>query len=41
MAIVPRDVPFQVRTPLTIPEAAWQNDIAVFFAHGARQSGDT
>ncbi|MDI9887607.1 hypothetical protein QMZ92_25355 [Streptomyces sp. HNM0645] len=34
-------VPFQVRTPLTIPETAWQNDIAVFFAHGARQSGDT
>ncbi|MYU34581.1 tyrosine-type recombinase/integrase [Streptomyces sp. SID8358] len=41
MAVAPRDVPFQVRTPLTIPEAAWQNDIAVFFAHGARQSGDT
>ncbi|MFC7817676.1 tyrosine-type recombinase/integrase [Streptomyces sp. NPDC057367] len=41
MAVVPRDVPFQVRTPLTIPEAAWQNDIAVFFAHGARQSGGT
>ncbi|TFE55559.1 hypothetical protein E3E14_05310, partial [Streptomyces sp. ICN441] len=34
-------VPFQVRTPLTIPEAARQNDIAVFFAHGARQSGGT
>ncbi|WP_073751533.1 tyrosine-type recombinase/integrase [Streptomyces sp. CB03234] len=40
MAVVPRDVPFEVRTPLTIPETAWQNDIAVFFAHGARQSGD-
>ncbi|KOU07339.1 hypothetical protein ADK86_04695 [Streptomyces sp. NRRL F-5755] len=24
-----------------IPESAWQGDIAVFFAHGARQSGDT
>ncbi|MFJ2202734.1 tyrosine-type recombinase/integrase [Streptomyces violaceusniger] len=41
MAVVPRDFPFQVRTPLTIPERAWQGDIAVFFAHGARQSGDT
>ncbi|MGW0542272.1 tyrosine-type recombinase/integrase [Streptomyces griseoincarnatus] len=41
MAVVPRDVPFQVRTLLTIPETAWRNDIAVFFAHGARQSGDT
>ncbi|GAA0935490.1 MULTISPECIES: tyrosine-type recombinase/integrase [Streptomyces violaceusniger group] len=40
MAVVPRDVPFQVRTPLTIPERAWQGDIAVFFVHGARQSGD-
>ncbi|MFF7711508.1 hypothetical protein [Streptomyces sp. NPDC007988] len=30
-----------MRTPLTIPEAAWQNDIAVFIAHGARQSGGT
>lgn len=41
MAVVPRDVPFQVRTPLMIPETAWQNDVVVFFAHGARQSGDT
>lgn len=41
MSVVPRDVPFEVRTPLSISEAAWQNDIAVFFAHGARQSGDT
>lgn len=41
MAVVPRDVPFEVRTPLSIPEPAWQNDIAVFFTHGARQSGDT
>ncbi|MFD8379033.1 tyrosine-type recombinase/integrase [Streptomyces sp. NPDC059679] len=40
MAVVPRDVPFKVRTPLVIPEAAWQGDIAVFFAHGVRQSGD-
>ncbi|WP_030406575.1 hypothetical protein [Streptomyces albus] len=30
-----------MRTPLSIPEAAWQNDIAVFFAHGTRQPGDT
>ncbi len=41
MAVVPRDVPFQVRTPLMIPETAWQGDIAVFFVHGARQPGDT
>lgn len=41
MAVVPRDVPFEVRTPLAIPERAWRGDIAVFFAHGARQSGDT
>ncbi|MGW8554089.1 tyrosine-type recombinase/integrase [Streptomyces tubercidicus] len=41
MAVVPRDVPFEVRTPLVIPEQVWQNDIAVFFAHGARQSEDT
>ncbi|MFE2034238.1 tyrosine-type recombinase/integrase [Streptomyces scopuliridis] len=41
MAVVPRDTPFIVRTPLSIPETAWRNDIAVFFAHGARQSGDT
>ncbi len=40
MAVVPRDVPFQVRTPLEIPETAWRNDIALYFAHGARQSGD-
>ncbi|MEU7639542.1 hypothetical protein AB0C11_26190 [Streptomyces sp. NPDC039016] len=41
MAVVPRDVPFELRTPLAIPERAWQNDIAVFFAHGARQSRGT
>ncbi|MBO3682601.1 hypothetical protein [Streptomyces sp. NEAU-YJ-81] len=41
MAVVPREVPFQVRTPLTIPERAWQGNIAVFFARGARKSGDT
>lgn len=41
MAVVPRDVPFEVRTALEIPETAWQGDIAIFFAHGARQLGDT
>ncbi|WP_431770917.1 tyrosine-type recombinase/integrase [Streptomyces cucumeris] len=40
MAVVPRVVSFEVHTPLSIPENAWQDDIAVFFAHGARQSGD-
>ncbi|MFJ1994294.1 tyrosine-type recombinase/integrase [Streptomyces asiaticus] len=41
MAVVPRDVPFKVRTPLVIPESAWQGAIAAFFAHGAQRSGDT
>ncbi|MFE5117789.1 tyrosine-type recombinase/integrase [Streptomyces sp. NPDC056669] len=41
MAVVPRDIPFKVRTPPVIPESAWQGHIAVFFAHGAQQSGDT
>ncbi|MFJ2247509.1 tyrosine-type recombinase/integrase [Streptomyces sp. NPDC094461] len=41
MAVVPRDIPFEERTALTIPESAWKNGVAVFFAHGARQSGDT
>ncbi|MCR8573118.1 site-specific integrase [Streptomyces sp. Isolate_219] len=41
MSVVPRDVPFEVCTALEIPESAWQGDIAVFFAHGARQSGST
>ncbi|WP_145497460.1 tyrosine-type recombinase/integrase [Streptomyces sp. CFMR 7] len=41
MSVVPRDIPFEVRTPLALPESAWQNDIAVFFAHGAKQSDDT
>ncbi|NEW72560.1 tyrosine-type recombinase/integrase [Streptomyces rhizosphaericus] len=40
MAVVPRDIPFKVRTPLVIPESAWQGAIAVFFAHGAQRSGD-
>ncbi|MFD7086769.1 tyrosine-type recombinase/integrase [Streptomyces sp. NPDC059896] len=41
MAVVPRDIPFIVRTPLSIPETARRNNIAVFFAHGARQSDGT
>ncbi|MFD3310253.1 tyrosine-type recombinase/integrase [Streptomyces sp. NPDC058694] len=40
ISVVPREVPFKVHTPLEIPKTAWQGDIAVFFAHGARQSGD-
>ncbi|WP_274558160.1 tyrosine-type recombinase/integrase [Streptomyces spiramyceticus] len=40
MSVVPRDIAYEVRTPLKIPEAAWQADVAVFFAHGARRSGD-
>ncbi|MFI1830594.1 tyrosine-type recombinase/integrase [Streptomyces sp. NPDC020412] len=41
MAVVPRDVPYSVRTPLAIPERAWQNGLAVFFTHGARQPDDS
>ncbi|MFF2650472.1 tyrosine-type recombinase/integrase [Streptomyces sp. NPDC058045] len=41
MSVVPRDISYAERTPLEIPETAWQADVAVFFAHGARQSGDT
>ncbi|UUU35784.1 site-specific integrase [Streptomyces sp. CA-210063] len=41
MAVVPRDVPFNVGTPLVVPETVWQDCLAVLFAHGARQSGDT
>ncbi|MFJ6750491.1 hypothetical protein ACIQNI_20225 [Streptomyces sp. NPDC091266] len=37
---VPRRVPFEVRNLLEIPEKAWQGDVAVLFAHGARQSDD-
>ncbi|WP_093806491.1 hypothetical protein [Streptomyces sp. Ncost-T6T-1] len=41
MAVVSRDIPFEERSAPAIPESAWQNGVAVFFAHGARQSGDT
>lgn len=41
MAVVPRDITYEIATPLELPKTAWQNDLAVFFAHGARQSGDT
>ncbi|WP_369258927.1 tyrosine-type recombinase/integrase [Streptomyces sp. R35] len=41
MAVVPRDIPFDVRTPLLVPETAWQDGLATLFAHGARQSGNT
>ncbi|OLZ66537.1 hypothetical protein AV521_26915 [Streptomyces sp. IMTB 2501] len=41
MAVVPREIPFTVSTPMEIPAEAWQGDVAVFFAHGARQSADT
>ncbi|MGR3872653.1 tyrosine-type recombinase/integrase [Streptomyces graminifolii] len=41
ISVVPREVPFKVQTPLEIPKQAWQGDVAVVFAHGARQSGDT
>ncbi|CAL9312622.1 hypothetical protein [Streptomyces sp. SudanB182_2057] len=33
--------PSRCAAALAIPESAWQGDIAVFLAHGARQSGDT
>ena len=41
MAVVPRDIPFDVRTPLLVPETAWRDGLATLFAHGARQSGNT
>ncbi|AJC58541.1 site-specific integrase [Streptomyces sp. 769] len=41
MAVVPRDVPFEVRVPLEIPKSAWQADMAVLVTHGVRQSGNT
>ncbi|MGW8948397.1 tyrosine-type recombinase/integrase [Streptomyces koyangensis] len=40
MAVVPRDIPYGVRSPLALLSSAWQNAIAVFFAHGVRQKGD-
>lgn len=39
ISVVPREVPCKVHTPLEIPETTWQGDLAVFFAHGARQGG--
>lgn len=36
LATVPRDVPYAVRRPLSIPEGAYQGDTAVIFAHGIR-----
>ncbi|MDQ0990775.1 tyrosine-type recombinase/integrase [Streptomyces sp. V3I7] len=41
MAVVPRDIAFDVRTPLKLPETAWQDGLAVLVAHGARQSAGT
>ncbi len=40
ISVVPREVPYKVHTPLEIPETNWQGDLAVFFAHGARQAGE-
>ncbi|MFE4669974.1 tyrosine-type recombinase/integrase [Streptomyces sp. NPDC056716] len=41
LTVVPRDAPYEMKTPLEIPETVWQGDIAVFFAHGVRQSTGT
>jgi integrase len=41
MAVVPRDIPFDIHAPLELPDTAWQDGLAVIFAHGARQSGQT
>jgi hypothetical protein len=40
ISVVPREVSYKVHTPLEIPETTWQGDLAVFFAHGARQAGE-
>ncbi|MEU2558478.1 tyrosine-type recombinase/integrase [Streptomyces longispororuber] len=39
LAVVPRDVPFEVLRPLEIPDEAFQHDVAVLYVHGARYSG--
>ncbi|MFJ5307424.1 tyrosine-type recombinase/integrase [Streptomyces sp. NPDC088350] len=41
MAVVPRDIAFDVGTPLEVPEAVWHDGLAVLFAHGARQPEGT
>ncbi|MET8677025.1 tyrosine-type recombinase/integrase [Streptomyces sp. NPDC004647] len=41
LSVVPRNVSYDVRRTLRIPDDAFQADVAVIFAHGARQSGNT
>jgi integrase len=41
LSVVPRVVSYDVRRALRIPGDAFQNDMAVIFAHGARRSGHT
>jgi integrase len=41
MAVVPRDIAFNVHTTLELPGTIWQDGLAVLFAHGARQPDDT
>ncbi|MFE0255149.1 tyrosine-type recombinase/integrase [Streptomyces sp. NPDC059010] len=41
MAVVPRDIAFDIRTPLEVPEETWQDGLAVLLAHGARQPDGT
>ncbi|MET8613393.1 tyrosine-type recombinase/integrase [Streptomyces sp. SCPE 10] len=41
MTVVPRGVSYEVRSPLVIPDGAWQGDVATIFAHGTLQPGST
>ncbi|MEV0438453.1 tyrosine-type recombinase/integrase [Streptomyces spectabilis] len=39
VAVVPRDVPFEVHRPLEIPGRAFRHDVVALFVHAARYSG--
>ncbi|MET7718572.1 hypothetical protein [Streptomyces sp. NPDC005407] len=40
-SVVPREVSYDVHRALDIPDDAFQGDVAVIFAHGARHTGNT
>ncbi|MFI0769454.1 tyrosine-type recombinase/integrase [Streptomyces sp. NPDC021218] len=41
LSVVPREVAYDVQQELEIPKEAFQGDVAVIFAHGARDTGNT
>ncbi|WP_330340196.1 tyrosine-type recombinase/integrase [Streptomyces sp. NBC_00557] len=41
MTVVPREVSYEIHSPLVIPDDAWHGDVATIFAHGALQTGST